>query len=174
MFPSSFSRSLIFLLRKEKKKKKLFDPGGSKDLFCTFTPKVWEAELCPCHSSSARLCASLHPCPPAARLGFRSHQCHRQLGCSFTKQTCTAIPLGLYSENYSAIFRFLTLYSSTGLTGTVITFTESSKLFGKNRLKPTSFLKEKIHTALIPKTLCRITFLFSRWCFGSIFCFVFN
>lgn len=110
---------------------------------------------------------------PAALLGFRSHQSHGQLRCFFTKQNCTAIPLGLYSENYNAIFRFLTLYSSMGLTGTVITFTESSKLFGKNRLKPTSFLKEKIHTALIPKTLCSITFLFSRWCFGSGFLFCF-
>lgn len=48
---------------------------------------------------------------PAALLGFRSHQSHRQLGCFFTKQNCTAIPVGLYSEHYNTTFRFLTLFS---------------------------------------------------------------
>lgn len=71
----------------------------------------------------------------------------KSLLSQFCRHNCTAIPLQLYGENDNEIFRFLTLifFSSIQLTGTIITFTESSKLFGKKRLNPTSFLKQK-HT----------------------------
>lgn len=74
-----------------------------------------------------------------------------QVALIFSSSKTTTAHQFTYSSILKQIMQFsnfwrIFLFVFYVVIGTIITFTESSKLFGKNRLKPTSFLERKKST----------------------------